>query len=109
MRKQAHWMPLVKVGSVLKAPSGDFRVVRSISRYDNGDLRAVDLAIRRCSWTHRAYTTVNYTDLIQRGFALLPVRVKLNHERDIMMERAINQRASDRPFPIDCCGARGMP
>lgn len=56
-------MYAVKVGDVLMSDRGSLRVVRRVSRFECGALRAVAFAIKRCSWTRRPSTTYSYTDI----------------------------------------------
>jgi len=101
----------VVVGSVLLAPSGDFRVVREVHRYRDGDLRSVTLAIRRCSWTKRAYTILNYVDLIQRGFRLVPVKPRrLTKPEDKLFFKARHAATWKGSCALmSCCDAEALP
>ena len=105
---QPEWMARVKVGSVLRNRRGtDFRVVRRVSRFANGDLSCVSMVIRRCSWTERPYTVYNYVDLLYAGYELVDhVRVKLDKPIDYVLERNIVD--SDRR-EMDCSMVRGIP
>ena len=83
LRPQPAWMAALAVGSVIHRPRGSWRVVREVSRYQNGDLRAVALAIKRCSWARRCYTILNANDMIQLGYGPVPVgRRKLRGRLD---------------------------
>lgn len=75
-RKQAPWMASVRVGDVLRSARGTFRVVRSVSRYDDGQLHCVTFVIRHGSWTDRPLTTMNYTDLMGNGYEPVIPRVR---------------------------------
>ena len=109
VRQQLPWMRRVVVGSVLAGDSGTWRVVREVSRYANGDLRSVVFAIRRCSWTHRCYTILGYTDLIQRGFRMVPVRPRrLRSKLDRTIRRALHQPGYERPYAATCCDVEGV-
>ena len=61
-------MIFVKAGDVLRTPKGDYRVVRKVSRYSDGDLSAAYFAIRRCSWTRRGYTVKQASEMFGWGF-----------------------------------------
>lgn len=59
----------VQVGDVLECNRGRTqRVVRAVSRFNNGDLNCVVFTIMHCSWTGACTTTLTYTDLNYRGF-----------------------------------------
>lgn len=106
-RTQLEWMRTVAVGDVLQERAGPMRVVREVSRYDNGDLRAVTLAIRRCSWTGRPYTVLGYTDLRVRGFRRVAhLRSPLRRPLDLKIQAAIRQEA--KPYAASCCDVRGI-
>jgi hypothetical protein len=108
IRKQLPWMAGVVVGSVLREGSGAMRVVREVTRYNDGDLRCVTFAIRRCSWTHRCYTILGYTDLIQRHFSMVPVRPRrLRSALDRVIHTAIHQPAWE-PYAAKCCDVEGV-
>ncbi len=100
---QPTWMLRLKVGHVIARPNGSSRVVREVSRYRNGDLRSVTLAIKRCSWTHRCYTILNANDMKQLGYRRVPVKARrLNKRIDRKILAAIHQPAWT-PFILKCC------
>lgn len=108
-RTQLPWMKHVKVGSVLRGPNGIFRIVREVTRYQDGDLRSVTVTIRSCSWTHRCYTILNYTDLRILGYRLLRVKPrKLTSDFDRKIAVSIHQPAWERPYVLDCCDVKGV-
>lgn len=108
LEPQPRWMLTIKVGHVIAKPKGPYRIVREVTRYANGDLRSVSLVIRRCSWTHRCYTILNYTDLRIFGYRRVRVKArKLNKEFDWKVAAAIHQRACE-PFILTCCDVEGM-
>lgn len=80
------WRDTLQVGDVLLTPSRDMRVVRHVTYNKNGYLRAVNLAIRQCSWTGRAYTCYFRTDLETLGFHKAGVRARLTSEMDKKLE-----------------------
>ncbi len=103
-RKQALWMCFAKEGDVLRTPKGDYRVIRSISRFDDGDLRSADFAIRRPSWTGRAYTTYNFTDL--RNWTYVMAREPGTSKLDKTLHWETHQRVAYPPIlkPQDVVG-----
>jgi hypothetical protein len=107
-RTQLPWFRDLAVGDILQERSGAFRVVRNVSRYKDGDLRCVALAIRRCSWTRRAYTIVFYNDLRHRGFRKVAnVRATLTRPLDLKIQAAIHQPAWE-PKCATCHDTRGI-
>lgn len=108
---QPSWMRKVVEGSVLKNRNGtDYRIVRGVSRYSNGDLRSISLVIRRCSWTTRPQTTLNYHDILYRGLTLVEgVRVKLDKIWDENIRRSIQLNVPVNELPLRCWMVRGIP
>ena len=107
-RQQLPWMRDLQVGDVLAPAYGQWRIVRAVSRYNDGDLRCVTFVIRRCSWTHRCYTVLSYTDLIHRGFTKVPVKPrKLTSLADRAVTAAIHQPAWE-PRLLTCCDVEGV-
>ena len=108
LRPQPAWMAALVAGSVIHRPRGSWRVVREVSRYQNGDLRAVALAIKRCSWTRRCYTILNANDMIQLGYGPVPVgRRKLRGRLDRDINRSIHQPCWE-PRILTCCDVEGV-
>ena len=106
-RRQLSWMSSVVVGSVLARHGGQWRVVRRVCRYRNGDLRSVTFAIRRCSWTHRAYTIYGYNDLIQLRFRMVPVvRRRIRSRLDRKIATAIHEPSWCKS--LTCCDVEGV-
>ena len=106
-RTQRPWMAAVVVGSVLARRRGAWRVVRSVSRYRNGDLRSVTFAIRRCSWTHRAYTIYGYNDLNQMGYRMVRVAPRALRSRlDRKLFVAIHEPCDRKS--MTCCDVEGV-
>jgi len=98
-------MKRVEVGSVLRKGNSS-RIVRAVHRYPNGDLRSVTFAIKRCSWTHKCYTSYGYTDLIWNGYVLVEgVKAKLDGFFDELIRREFT--ADKRG--LDCCDVKGIP
>ena len=105
-RRQSEWMAYVKAGDVLQTPSGDLRMVRKTKRYEDGELRSATFAIRRCSWTGRAYTVKGYAEMHDWTFLLAH---ELPDDR-LTKKLARNLRYSKRfSQNMTCCDARGMP
>lgn len=75
------WRDTLKVGDVLITPSRDLRVVRGVS-FKGKYVRSITLAIRHCSWTGRAHTTIGRSDLQWRGFNKAGVRARLDGPLD---------------------------
>jgi hypothetical protein len=88
-RTQRLWMHTVKVGDVLEDAWGNHRVVRSVSRHRNGDLRAISVTIRRKSWTNRAYTTLCRSDLM--AWRSVGVTVQITSQLDATLSDDIAQ------------------
>lgn len=64
------WRDEIKIGDILRTRNDDERVVRYISMNDKrpGLIRCVGFSILRRSWTNRAYTIKNRTDLKNEGY-----------------------------------------
>lgn len=105
---QPQWMRTLRVGHVIAKPNGPYRIVRKVTRYGNGDLRSVTCVIRRCSWTHRCYTILNYTDLRILGYRRIRVKPrKLKSEFDRKVVAAIDQPCYT-PYVLTCCDVEGL-
>ena len=121
LRPDPEWFATVRVGDVLLSGSGDFRVVRRVSRrgptwrrrglrLDRGkpdELIGVTFAIRRCSRYHQPYTTYTASDLKTLGYTHTGVRVRLRSTLDKKLARYLERR-DGRP-KMDCCTVRGLP
>lgn len=104
VKPQPRWMRKVRVGDVLRTRTS-MRVVRAVTFYACGALANVTFTIRHCSWTGRCETTVNYTDLLHRGFYPAGHRVKLNKKID--REIAAEIMDGDRR-KLDCCDVKAV-
>lgn len=106
------WFDFVREGDVLRAPSGDLRVVRRVSWHRGAKasrkLWGVVFVIRRCSWTKRCDTVMTATDLKTRGFTHTGARVKLNKTIDALVRESIDARMR-LDAPLSCCDAKGLP
>ncbi len=106
------WRDDIKVGDVMSERGRPWRIVRQASYRDNGLLLAVTFTIRRCSWTHRCYTTVMRVDLNVRGFRKVRnVSVSLkNSGIDAKIKRAIGRVAMpNHNHILTCCDVEGLP
>jgi len=107
-RQQTDWMAHVKPGDVLETPSGDLRIARSVTRFPDGDLKAINFAIRRCSWTGRAYTCYGFTDLMKWKF-----KMKRKLPRDRISRLLAHDLRYECRMPEDqvltCCSVVGVP
>lgn len=103
------WMRTVQAGDVLESPSGTHRVVRRVSREEDGRFRSLTLAIKRCSWTKRPYTVYNFTDLRRGGWRPTGARVTLNSDMDAWMQADIELAAKVTFCRVTCCEAKDMP
>lgn len=88
------WLFECEVGDVFedRSSGGALRVLRGMST-KNGMLTYGQFAIRRASWTGRAYTTLTYSDMLSRGFRPTGARVALDTEMDFKLEAALKQPA----------------
>lgn len=89
VRIKPDWRDELKVGDVLITPSGDLRIVRDVRMKKCGLLRCVTLAIRRCSWTRRAYTIYCRPDLVTIGYRKAGVRARLSGPLDEKMAQCL--------------------
>ena len=107
--RQLPWMAKVKVGDVLRSRSGLLRVVRKVSRDNDGTLRFVWFTIRRCSWTKRCYTLYDATTLRHQGYTLVDIPPHIwQSGMDERILQAIEQPAY-KPKLLSCCDVRGLP
>lgn len=104
-RTQLSWMADLRAGDVIaKGVNGPWRIVREVSRYKNGDLASVVLVIRRCSWTRRGVTILNYTDLRVFGYRRVARNAKMSTEMDAKIQRA----CAFKENCFSCHEARGI-
>lgn len=100
---QPKWMRDLRPGDAVQEGNSRPRIVRKVSFNPQGQLRYVTLAIRRCSWTHRAYTVLYIGDIWTRGFRKLPMRrQRMATRADQRLQRAIQQPAGE-PKCMTCC------
>lgn len=107
---QRDWRDYIKKGDVLRARSGDLRVVREVSTYSKGwkagMTRCITLVIRNCSWTHRPYTVLNRTDIAYRG--LQPTGMTYDIDTEFDKDLAVDFKDTYRR-KYDCCDVKGIP
>lgn len=107
-RMQRLWMRDVKVGDVLKSPSGTLRVVRKVKRYENGDLSYIGFTKKAPGkFASRGGTSYNYTDLRLQGWAPTGARVELGSENDFLFE--VETTLLPYPPVFSYAEARDMP
>ena len=96
--KQKDWRDELKVNDILITKSGDLRVVREAVYYNDGILRSVTFAIRRCSWTGRSTTSYCRSDLKTLKFRKADVKFKPK-EHDIKFNEYVLSGKDDVPWP----------
>jgi hypothetical protein len=100
------WFSAVQPFDVLRTPSGDLRVVRTVTRFKCGALRSVCCAIRRCSWTKRPYTVLGL-DVLRRCALVPGVNVAhLAGTLDVELLAAIG--ADAQRTSLKCCDVVGV-
>jgi hypothetical protein len=110
--QESRWLA-VRVGQVLKAPSGRLRVVRAVSPWRPGTrlskLRGthIFLTIGHPSWTGRCYTCYNLGELIGIGYELLHevYRVEDDFQRLFLEDAA----GVPRPWNFGARDVAGIP
>ncbi len=103
------WIKKLQKGDVIRSRSGALRVVRAVDHFGPGICRTVvHLAIKRCSWTHRAYTVYNGNDLRQMGYRMVKANFELSSEIDRLMEREFS-RPSGEKCVLTCCDGLALP
>ncbi len=101
-RPEKDWRDELRAGDVI-TEGGRWRIVRASTYKSDGTLCAVSLAIRRCSWTHRCYTTIMRVDLKQRGFRPVQVpRRRLSARIDRLIRQSIGHVVKRRT-DLTCC------
>lgn len=92
-RPRPEWMAWMREGDVLKSGAGAYRVVRNVVRKKRHIY--VTFTIKRRSWTGRAYTVVNASDLLTFGYTHTGVRLKLDTEMDARIANVVD--GAERP------------
>lgn len=102
---RGYWPYTVQPGDVI-SNGKDIRVVRSASQDPNsGYTTRVNLAIRKCSWTGRSTTCINYIDLRMRGYKPIGIRA----ETDTQIDRLLELDAQGKSQFLSCCDVKGLP
>lgn len=111
MDAQPDWMRTLQVGDVLTNGKSQ-RVVRHISRFTKdrksrkkGELHCVNFAVMHCSWTHRAYTTLSYVELMNYWPTGHKASLRTKLDRDLAHDLEFCHRHNQR---LDCCDVRGV-
>lgn len=87
--REFDWRDTLKAGDMLLTPSRDLRAVRKVRYGPDGFLKTVIFAIRHCSWTGRAYTVYQRTDLKTLGYVKAGVRARLDRPMDKMLDQCL--------------------
>ena len=100
------WVDSADVGTVLLSPTGDMRVIRSVTRGKRWRNPIFTFAIRRCSWTRRPYTMYTWGELVRMGYTALDVRIALETPADKKLHRNIRYDAPRTLFCWDVVGGQ---
>jgi len=95
------WRDDLKAGDILITKSGDLRVIREAWYFNDGTLGSVILAIRKCSWTRRPYTSYDRSALKSLKFKKAQVKFKpkkYDHEFDQYIKTRWERSVTDRSF-----------
>jgi len=103
----------IKVGDVLRAPSGRLRLVRAVH---NSFLRKhwknnpksriwVYFVINHCSWTKRPYTLYTVAELERQDYRKMPASFKLNDKFQRLLIEEIETNVNN----FTCCDVVGIP
>jgi hypothetical protein len=104
-----HWIKTLKVGDVVRAPSGVLRIVRSVSHHRPSiGGTYVTFLIRRPSWTNRCYTVMNGSNMAIVGYRPTGAKAKLNHEFDRTVEQCFSAVPSYN-CPLHARDVKGLP
>jgi hypothetical protein len=106
---QSDWVWSVKVGDVLKTPSGDLRVVQDVRDSSGGkSYRKLwfEFTIRRCSWTRRPYTLYNGAEIFYMGWRPTNYRVEIDPEFADKFRASVKARVAAE-CPLKCCAVKG--
>jgi hypothetical protein len=97
----------VKVGDVLRAPSGLLRVVRHVSTGRSCG-PSVTFTIQHCSWTGRSITSYTLNELSRMGYVKTRAKLPLTTKFDKLMEWDIACPPRELQH-FDCCDVKGIP
>src|SRR6188768_3660544 len=101
-----NWIDNIKPGdSIILGKS--LRLVRSVTRDREGHVHYITLAIRKCSWTKRAYTVYSKTDLKHKGKPTRAPRIKLDKPSDKKLRKCFEDPYAKQC--LDCCDVLGWP
>ncbi len=106
------WTARIRVGDVLRARTGQLRVVRHVHHAIvkwSGPIHlrtSVTFKINRCAWTRRCYTVYTSSDLRTMGYQPTRARVELHTKMDRAILRDIT--SGDRPM-LTCCDVESVP
>lgn len=115
-----HWAQTIQNGDVVRTPSGDLRVVRSVHRcgpktgkgaWGSTLARRVycHFAIRHCSWTGRPYTNYNVAEMVQMGWVPTAAKPRaLRSDIDKALEHDFGANRTEDCI-LTCCAVRGLP
>lgn len=87
----------LRVGDVLRSPSGKLRTIREVGS------ASVALSILRCSWTRRPYTVYVASDLIDWSRTGQRRRLRSPLDRALALELADRARRK-----LTCCDVEGI-
>lgn len=104
--KRNLWIRKLKVGDVVRAPSGLLRVVRKATHYNH--VSCISFVIKHCSWTRQCYTVYTSHDLISVGYRPTGKSVSLQESIDIKIAEAIARSGKDHPPRLTCCDVEGI-
>lgn len=107
------WTYRVRVGDVLRWPSGVMRPVRLL-HFHHPHPRSIYcfFVIKGCSWTRRPYTLYNVGELYCMGVRPTGVNVRF---KDEISRRLVEEMESSRPWnkgrgsDLTCCSVKGLP
>ena len=89
INNNGYWPYTLKVGDIVRFASGDLRVVRDAVAGKSGYTIWAVFAIRRRSWTNRAYTNKSYVDLAQQGARPVGKMKRMDSELDIRLAESL--------------------
>jgi hypothetical protein len=98
------WLKRVRVGDVLRTPTGTLRVVRQVS-YRRGVISSCSFTIRHCSWTRACYTVKLRSELF--GWQPTGKRVRLRKRIDRDIKHDLDKPGRERK--LTCCSVEGVP
>lgn len=110
----ARWVDTIQPGDVLRFRSGALRTVLDVSKRRDGRLHSAHFAIKVCSWTHRGYTILGRSDLLDRleyrTLARIPLdRFQVPSRLVAEIERMRRARGPADFVPqVTCCDVVGV-